>query len=382
MAKQILRFTVQRQPEPVHPQFLNKFHGILFLCFLVLSAALFCTFALAQNQHPTLRTVREVNQISNIEARNAYHVQLEGVATYFDPEWGLLFVADDTGSIYVNIHGLNYTIPAGSRVHIDAVTGPGDVGTTLVQPSIHVMGQGVLPSPERRGLAELNTLKFDSHFIETQGVLSACDQPWARICFRITDGKVSALAVLPLPNNEAAATLVGTHVHVRGVSGVHLDSKGKPVSAMIFVNRIEDLQVDRGGPQNAFALAVIINTDNAVTNLSMAELREIYLGKRQYWKGAQKVVVLLPTGQSPAREAVLRLLQMDNSSFETYWSRKTGGQEAGISAVTVPSSGLAINLVSDTPGAIAIVPSVEVKNSVKVVKIDGHLPSESAYPFR
>ena len=326
--------------------------------------------------------MREVSQVSNTAAKNAYHVRLEGVATYSDAEWGLLFLADDTGSIYINTHGMNLTIPAGSRVRVDAVTGPGDVGTTLVQPSVHVLDRGVLPTPERRSLTEINTLKYDSRFIETQGVLSACDQPWARICYRISDGKISALVVLPIPNNEAAALLVGAHVHVRGVSGVHIDANGKPSGAMIFVNRLEDIQIERGASQKIYALAVIVNPNNAVTNLSMAELREIYLGKRQYWKGTQKVVVLLPTGQSPAREAVLRLLQMDNSSFETYWSRKTGGQEADISAVTVPSSGLAINLVSDTTGAIAIVPSADVKNSVRVIKIDGHLPSESAYPFR
>jgi hypothetical protein len=47
----------------------------------------------------------------------------------------------------------------------------------------------------------------------------------------------------------------------------------------------------------------------------------------------------------------------------------------------MPSSGIALSLVAESPGAIAVVPLAEVRDSVKVVKIDGHLPSDAAYPI-
>lgn len=48
----------------------------------------------------------------------------------------------------------------------------------------------------------------------------------------------------------------------------------------------------------------------------------------------------------------------------------------------VPSSGIALSLVAESPGALAVVPLAEVRDSVKVLRIDGHLPNEAAYPIQ
>ena len=351
------------------------------LCILAFSVVSSSPLAQTQNAHSTLRTVREVRQLSNTEARNAYPVQLEGVATYSDSEWGLLFLADNTGAIYINTHGMNASFPAGSRIRVDAVTGPGDVGTVLVQPSIHMLGQGALPTPEHRNLAELNALAADSHFVETRGVLWASDQSWKRISFRIADGKVSALVVVPAASTPAARKLVGATVRVRGVSGLHLDAAGKPEGALIFVNRLEDIQIEGGASQNSDALAIIVYRDNPVNNLSMAEFREILLGKRQYWKGSQKIVLLLPNGGSAERTAALRLVDMNDSSYKQYWLERAGAGEGDAAPAAMPTSGIALGLVAETPGAIAVVPMADVRDSVKVVKIDGHSPSDAGYPI-
>jgi len=351
------------------------------LCMLALFGASWQAFAQTPAPHPTLRTVKEVRELSNTEARNAYPVQLEGIATYSDSEWGLLFLADSTGAIYVNTHGMSASFPAGSHLRVDAVTGPGDVGTVLAQPTIHVLGQGQLPTPEHRSVADLDALKADSHFIETRGVLWACDQSWKRICFRIADGKASALVVVPTKSTAAAQKLVGATVRVHGVSGIHLDPNGKPLSALIFVNRIEDIEVEGGAAQNSNALAVIVNKSNAVNNLSTDELRDILLGKREYWKGTQRIQVLLPNGGSPDREVALRMVDMNDSTYKKYWLDKSNAGEVGSAPAAMPSSGIALSLVAESPGAIAVVPLADVRDSVKVVKIDGHLPSDAAYPI-
>ena len=112
-------------------------------CFLLLATQ-------AQTYRRVLRTIHEVNQLTNIEARNAYTVRLEGTVTYSDPEWGLLFVEDASGAIYVNVHGMKTSYPAGSRVKIEAVTGPGDVDTVLVNPHVEILGKSELPAAQRR----------------------------------------------------------------------------------------------------------------------------------------------------------------------------------------------------------------------------------------
>jgi hypothetical protein len=59
-----------------------------------------------------------------------------------------------------------------------------------------------------------------------------------------------------------------------------------------------------------------------VNNLSTDEPREILPGQREYWKGSQKIQVLLPNGGSPEREVALRMVNMNDSTYKQYWLGK------------------------------------------------------------
>jgi PAS domain S-box-containing protein len=148
---------------------------------------------------------------------------------------------------------MGLSLPAGTRLHVDAVTAPGDVAPVLVQPKIRVLGQGALPSPQTRSLADIDAGAVDSRWVLTWGVLRPGNRNWNRICFRIFDGNVWALVVIPKADGPAAQRPVGALVRIRGVSGVRLDAKQKRQGAQLFVNRLEDIQVDEAAPQNPFA---------------------------------------------------------------------------------------------------------------------------------
>lgn len=201
----------------------------------------------------TMRSVREIGQLDNSDAKHAYPVQLEGVVTYADPEWGLLFLEDSTGGIYIDVHGMKVSLPAGTRLRVDAVTGPGDIAPVLVAPKIRALGQRDLPRPQVRTVAELDTGVADSRWVSTRGVLRPGNQNWNRIHFRIFDGKAWAMVVIPHDDSPAARRLVGAVVRVRGVSGVRLDPNGKRLGAQIFVTRLEDIEVEEASLENPFA---------------------------------------------------------------------------------------------------------------------------------
>jgi hypothetical protein len=337
---------------------------------------------LAAGQAPTkkhvLRTLHEVSQLSNIEARNVFPVDVQGVATYVDADWGLLFVQDETGSVYVNVHGMTSLCPVSSRIHVTAVTGAGDVGTVLENPHIECLGPGVLPVAERRSLAEISSKAADSRYVQTEGVLRPGDQSWSRICYRIVEGNATALVVVPQASDPQSQRMLGATVRVRGVSGVQIDSKGKMVGSLLFVNRVEDIQVAIVEGHSVNALAVVVNKSNPVSDLSQAELRQILLGKRLYWNGIQKIVLLLPQIGSPERETMLRLLDLDESGYESQWSEAV--KQGEVDTVPVAASGgFAVNVVAENPKAIAIVSAADVKTSVKVISIDGHMPRDTTY---
>jgi hypothetical protein len=52
-------------------------------------------------RHRTLRTLHDVFALSKAEAVKAYPIELDAVVTYSDPEWGLLFVQDQTGTTFI-----------------------------------------------------------------------------------------------------------------------------------------------------------------------------------------------------------------------------------------------------------------------------------------
>jgi hypothetical protein len=88
-----------------------------------------------------LQTLQAIHNLSKAEAEKSRGVELQGVVTYSDPEWGLLFVRDRTGSIYLNVHGQSKTYLPGTSVFVDGVTSAGDVAPDVVQPIIRFYGK-------------------------------------------------------------------------------------------------------------------------------------------------------------------------------------------------------------------------------------------------
>jgi hypothetical protein len=232
-------------------------------------------FAFAQlhgqsGRQPTLRTVQGIHGLSNTEARNAFSVELQGVVTYSDPEWGLLFIHDQTGSIYVDAHGISTLFPVGTRVQVNGVTGAGDVAPTVVQAKIRILGREPPPKPEQRTVAELDAGVADSSWVVTEGVLHPCYQTWTRVCFRIFDGKSVAWLVVPEKENAAAQRLMGATVRITGVSGVHFDGANRRVAAQLFVNNLTDIQIEEPALPDSFAS----------TPISLGSLRKLDLNRR------------------------------------------------------------------------------------------------------
>jgi uncharacterized protein YhbP (UPF0306 family) len=204
--------------------------------------------------HP-LQTVQQIHNLGNAEAGKSHAVELQGVVTYSDPEWGLLFVRDRTGSIYINVHGTNKTYPPGSTVLVDGVTSAGDVAPNVTQPTIQTIGHGPLPTPEPRSVKELDAGGSDSSWVVTEGVLRPCDKTWARICFRIFDGKELAWVIVPHPDNPAARQLIGATVKVTGVAGSHMNAENKRVGAQVFATSLENIKVEDPAMQDSFSSA-------------------------------------------------------------------------------------------------------------------------------
>jgi phosphate transport system substrate-binding protein len=130
-------------------------------------------------------------------------------------------------------------------------------------------------------------------------------------------------------------------------------------------------------------VAIVVNSSNPVNNLSLAELRKIYFGDRQYWKGNLPVVLLMRSQGSRERDVVLRVVfEMTEERYTKYWVAKVMRAEVSDPPASLYSFGMLQEGVRGNPGAIGYVNANDLRSGVKVLRIDGLLPGESGYSLR
>jgi hypothetical protein len=130
-------------------------------------------------------------------------------------------------------------------------------------------------------------------------------------------------------------------------------------------------------------IAVVVHPDTPVDDLSLAEVRKVLLGERQYWNSKLPVVLLIRAPVARERDVVLRIIyQMTETQFKQFWVAKIFRAEAASPPKIVYSNDMQYELVAAMPGSIAFIDARNVRPGLKVLRVDGHLPGERDYPLR
>jgi len=129
-------------------------------------------------------------------------------------------------------------------------------------------------------------------------------------------------------------------------------------------------------------LAIIVNTANPIDNLSLPELRKIFLGERAHWPNSRRITLVMMEPGQPERKALIReVCQMSESDFTRHFLNGVFTGEVFATPKTLASPVGVRKFVFNVPGAIGYLRAPEVDSSVKVIKVDGHLPSDKEYPL-
>lgn len=130
-------------------------------------------------------------------------------------------------------------------------------------------------------------------------------------------------------------------------------------------------------------IAIVVNPKSGVTDLSFAELRRIFLGQQQYWPDRSKVTLLVRAPVARERAVVLdEIYRMDEDQFRQYWIGKMFRAEVAGGPKIVYSADMAMSLVGVIPGSITFVPVSAIPADVRIIRIDGKLPSDPGYPLK
>lgn len=127
-------------------------------------------------------------------------------------------------------------------------------------------------------------------------------------------------------------------------------------------------------------LAIIVNKSNPVDNISLDNLRKLFLAEQKYWPNGRRVTLVMREPGQAERATVLRqLYRMSNHDYGQYFMHaEFTGEGQGVPK-SLASAGGVLKFVYNVPGAIGYVRTDEVDGSIKVVRVDGRAPGEPGY---
>jgi hypothetical protein len=130
-------------------------------------------------------------------------------------------------------------------------------------------------------------------------------------------------------------------------------------------------------------IAIVVRPDVPVDDLTLAELRRLLLGDRQFWTSNLRVTLLVRAPGARERDVVLRTIyQMSEAQFRQYWIAKVFRNEVAGGPKVVYSNEMAAELTTAIPGAVAFVEADKAPKGLKVLKVNGKLPGQAGYPLR
>jgi ABC-type phosphate transport system substrate-binding protein len=130
-------------------------------------------------------------------------------------------------------------------------------------------------------------------------------------------------------------------------------------------------------------IAVIVHPDVPVDNVTIAELRRILLGDREFWASGMRVMLFLRAPVARERDVAIKdVCRMTEAQFRQHWIAKVFRADTPSGPRIVYSAQMAIDQVSRTPGAITFVEAASVGKGVKVLKIEGKAPGQPGYRVR
>jgi ABC-type phosphate transport system substrate-binding protein len=126
-------------------------------------------------------------------------------------------------------------------------------------------------------------------------------------------------------------------------------------------------------PCFAHHMAVVVNKDNNVGNVTAAHLARIFRSEIKKWPYGKSVVLVLHKDSAGETETMEHLNKMSSAEWKALIAAHKD------SVMIAASDAEVLKIVQATPGAVGLVDVRSVDNNITVVRVDGKLPMESGY---
>jgi ABC-type phosphate transport system substrate-binding protein len=130
-------------------------------------------------------------------------------------------------------------------------------------------------------------------------------------------------------------------------------------------------------------LAVVVSPDNPLDDIQWKDLVRIFKLEKQYWRGNQKVYLVLRESGSKEKGVVLeKIYQTTDEGLKKMWLAKMYREEITSFPRVLNSTEAVIRFVNQVPTAISVIDAAYRDGRVKTLRINGALPGEEGYPLK
>ena len=207
---------------------------------------------------PPLTSIADVRSLSAAQASLAPRVRLRAVVTAVQKQQHFYFVQDGTAGIFVDAsHQSIADLSLGQLIELQGVAAWGRYSAIIAHPSVRVLGNPGLPTPQSVEPLVAVTGAYDSSWVEVDGIAGRVKAEYGEHHFRLatTAGSVHTM-LIEAPSEEAMRSIENARIRVRGVFATTFTETGQLVGFRMFIQSSEDIQVLQPGPAEPFALSV------------------------------------------------------------------------------------------------------------------------------
>lgn len=126
-------------------------------------------------------------------------------------------------------------------------------------------------------------------------------------------------------------------------------------------------------PCFAHHMAVVVNKDSTVADVSSAHLAKMLLLEDKKWSSGKEVVIVLHSDSVGETVTLSHLSGMSAKEIKSFVSLHKD------SFTVVDSDDDVLRFVEENPGALGLVDVRSINDQVRVLKVDGKLPLEAGY---
>jgi ABC-type phosphate transport system substrate-binding protein len=135
-------------------------------------------------------------------------------------------------------------------------------------------------------------------------------------------------------------------------------------------------------------IVVIVNAANPVENLTVGELKKLFMSDRSKWDTGKSVAPVMVVAGAPERTAFLKAVcGMSDADFSKYFMQAAFAGKSATPPKEVGSAAAVKAFVGGSPGGIGFVKAGDFHGDgsdggVKAVKIEGAAASDSGYKLK